>query len=77
MTELSTAKKVFKRPALFDRVAIRVSKMTDISQDSFMDIFEKFCIRKIKSIIKDSDHPLFPYISFSCRSNRIILTKGT
>ena len=59
----------------FDRVAIRVSKMTDISQDSFMEIFEKFCIRKFKSIIKDSDHPLFPFISFSCRSNRIILTK--
>ena len=59
----------------FDRVATRVSRMTDISQASFLDIFEKFCIRKIESIIKDCNHPLFPNITFSSRSNRIILTR--
>ena len=59
----------------FDRVAKRVSRMTEISQDSFKQILDKFCIRKINSILKDSQHPLYSHISFSARSNRIILIR--
>ena len=59
----------------FDRVAVRVTRMTGINQDCFTTIFEKFCIRKLMSILKDSNHPLYDNISFSSRSQRIILPK--
>ena len=65
-----------KESERFDRVARRVSRMTAIYQDSFVEIFEKFALRKIESILKDSNHPFFQSISFSRRSNRIILMKA-
>ena len=64
-----------KESERFDRVARRVSRMTAINQESFDEIFEKFTVRKIESILKDSKHPLFSLISFSKRSNRIIIMK--
>ena len=60
----------------FDSVARRVSRMTDIEQCCFMDIFEKCCLRKIEAIMKDEYHPLLNFITFSKRSNRIILIKA-
>ena len=59
----------------FDRVARRVFKMTNIEQDSFLQIFNKSCLRKIEKIIKDKDHPLSNSVTFSSRSNRPILLK--
>ena len=59
----------------FDRVARRVSKITNIDQDSFLEIFDKCCLRKLDRIIKDIDHPFFKDIKFSKRTNRIILQK--
>ena len=64
-----------KESERFDRVARRVSRMTAICQESFVEIFEKFTSRKIESILKDNKHPLFSSISFSTRSNRIIIMK--
>ena len=66
---------VRKESERFDRVARRVSRMTAICQESFVEVFEKFAIRKIESILKDSNHPLFSSLSFSCRTNRIIIMK--
>ena len=60
----------------FDRVAKRVSRMTDIKQSCLTEIFEKCCLRKIESIMKDNNHPLMQFITFSKRSNRIILIKA-
>ena len=65
-----------KEVCQFDRVARRVSRMTDIRQSCFVEIVEKFCLRKIEAIIKDESHPLLQYITFSKRSNRIILIKA-
>ena len=64
-----------KESERFDRVARRVSRMTAICQESFVEFFEKITSRKIESILKDSKHPFFSSISFSTRSNRIILMK--
>ena len=60
----------------FDRVAKRVSRMTDIKQSCLTEIFEKCCLRKIESIMKENNHPLMQFITFSKRSNRIILIKA-
>ena len=59
----------------FDRVARRVSRMTDIRQSCFMEVFEKCCVRKFEAIMKEANHPLHQFITFSKRSNRIILIK--
>ena len=59
----------------FDRVARRVSRMTNVGQMTFVEVFDKFCMRKFDSILKDDTHPLFSLITFSARSKRIILKR--
>ena len=46
-----------KEVCQFDRVAMRVSRMTDVRQSCFVEILDKFCLRKIEAIIKDKSHP--------------------
>ena len=53
----------------------QATKITGIGQLNFNDIFEKVCLQKISRILKDSSHPFYNKISFSPRSNRIILIK--
>ena len=59
----------------FDRIAKRVTKITNIKQDNFLETFNKFCLKKLEFILKDKDHLLFSSIQFSKRSNRVILAK--
>ena len=65
-----------KEVCQFDRVAKRVSRMTDVKQSCFVEILDKFCLRKIEAIIKDESHSLLKCISFSQRINRIIHIKA-
>ena len=53
----------------------QVNKITEIEHLSFDQILMKFSEKKMKKIINDNTHPLFNKISFSNRSNRLILIK--
>ena len=58
-----------------NRVTRQATKITGIGQLNFNDIFEKVCLQKITRILQDSSHPFYNKITFSPRSNRIILIK--
>ena len=53
----------------------QVNKITEIEHLSVDQILMKFSEKKMKKIINDNTHPLFNKISFSNRSNRLILIK--
>ena len=46
-----------------------------VSQMTFIEVFDKFCMCKFEAILKDETHPLFSLITFSARSQRIILKR--